>query len=78
MGLAHHCLQLIFTVTSFLKFVNTQKWWAASQSGNTRTWPEWQELKLRGHVPKTSGSPGALREPLNLGGIGGATEMRAI
>ena len=27
MGFAHHYLYLIFTVTSFLKFVNTQKWW---------------------------------------------------
>src|SRR5215471_2189413 len=32
MGLAHHCLELIFTVTSFLKFVNTQKWWAGRES----------------------------------------------
>jgi hypothetical protein len=27
MGFSHHYLYLIFTVTSFLKFVNTQKWW---------------------------------------------------
>jgi hypothetical protein len=60
----------IHTLTSFLKFVNTQKWWAASQSGNTRTWSGWQKLKQCGHVPKRSGSPGTLREPLSLGGIG--------
>ena len=30
MGFAHHCLYLIFTVTSFLRFVNSQKWWAIS------------------------------------------------
>jgi len=31
MGLAHHCLYLIFTVTSFEKFVNTQKWWVSGE-----------------------------------------------
>jgi hypothetical protein len=33
MGLAHHCLYLMFTVTSFLQFVNTQKWWAVNSIG---------------------------------------------